>query len=71
MKNWLLPIAVLGVSGIGLVFASDRGRAQLRNLFDRLAEAEDPFGEFGQAVEHQLEHIQQTLDQLSEALEAH
>jgi len=70
MKNWLLPIAVLGISGVGLLCASERGRVQLRGLFDRLARSEDPFGEFNEAVESQLDHIQQTLDQLSEALEA-
>ena len=70
MKNWLLPIAVLGISGVGLLCASERGRVQLRGLSDRLARSEDPFGEFNEAVESQLDHIQQTLDQLSEALEA-
>ncbi|HKD15738.1 MAG TPA: hypothetical protein VKE71_14480 [Candidatus Angelobacter sp.] len=70
MKNWLLPIAVLGVSGIGLLFASERGRTQVHNLFDRLADVPDPFGPFNQALERELEYIQQTLDQLSEALEA-
>jgi hypothetical protein len=69
MKNWLLPVAVLGLSGLGLVFASDRGRARLREFFDRLAESEDPLSEFNQAVESQLEYIQKSLDQLSEALE--
>ena len=70
MKNWLLPIAVLGVSGVGLLCASERGRSQLRGLFHRMSGSEDPFGEFHEALEHQLDHIQQTLDQLSEALEA-
>ena len=71
MKNWLLPIAVLGVSGLGLIFANDRARARVKGLFERLTESEDPFGEFNQAVESQLEYIQRTLDKLSEALEAH
>ncbi|HEY6252834.1 MAG TPA: hypothetical protein VI685_22990 [Candidatus Angelobacter sp.] len=69
MKNWLLPIAVLGVSGIGLMFASERGRTQLRHVLDRLADSEEPFADFNQAIEGQLQYIQQTLDQLSEALE--
>jgi hypothetical protein len=69
MKNWLLPVAVLGLSGVGLVFTSDRGRARMREFFDRLVESEDPLGEFNQAVESQLEYIQKSLDQLSEALE--
>lgn len=70
MKNWLLPIAVLGASGVGLVFASERGRAHLRNLIDHLANPEETFAPFHQAVENELEYIQRSLDQLSEALEA-
>jgi len=69
MKNWLLPIAVLGVSGIGLVFASKRGRAQVRHFLEHLVESEDPLADFNQAIEGQLQNIQQMLDQLSEALE--
>jgi hypothetical protein len=70
MRNWLLPVVVLGMSGLGLVFASERGREQVRQLFDRLASSEDPLGEFNNAVENQLETIQRALDRLSEALEA-
>jgi hypothetical protein len=71
MKNWLLPVIVLGVSGLGLVFASERGREQVRNFFDRMVESDDPLGEFNKAVEEQLENIQHTLDRLAEALEGH
>jgi hypothetical protein len=71
MKNWLLPIAVLGVSGLGLVFASERGRGRVREFLDHLTQSEDPFGEFNRAIDAQLENIQHTLDRLSEALEAH
>lgn len=70
MKNWLLPIAVLGASGVGLLFASERGRARLHDFFDRLANPEETFAPFHQAVESELEYIQRTLDQLSDALEA-
>lgn len=70
MKNWYVPVIVLGLSGLGLLFASSRGREQLRQFFDRMASSEDPFGEFNDAVEKQLEHIQRALDQLSQALES-
>lgn len=70
MKNWVLPIAVLGISGVGLVFASERGRAQLRAFFDRLAAGEDPFGEFNKILENELENIQRTLNEVSDALKA-
>jgi hypothetical protein len=69
MKNWFLPAAVLGLSGLGLVFASERGRQQLEGFFDRLMEHGDPVGEFGKFVEEQLDSIQQTLDSLAQALD--
>jgi hypothetical protein len=67
MKNWLLPVAVLGLSGLGLLFASKRSREQ---FFAGRDEGEDPFGEFNKIVENELAYIQHTLDQLTEALEA-
>ena len=69
MRNWFLPIAVLGMCGVGLIFASSRGRQQLRQLFDREADSEEPFISFGQVLERELENIQEILDQLSETLE--
>lgn len=68
MKHWLLPITVLGVSGLGLLFASERGRQRLHTLFQDLNTA-DPLGQFNQAVEDQLDNIQRTLERLAEALE--
>jgi len=70
MRNWFLPIAVLGVCGMGLIFASSRGRQQLRQLFDREGDSEEPFIPFGKVLERELENIQEVLDQLSETLEA-
>ncbi|HSM84772.1 MAG TPA: hypothetical protein VLT16_01415 [Candidatus Limnocylindrales bacterium] len=69
MKNWLIPVAVLGLSGLGLVCASERGREQMRGLFDRLMEHGDPLGEFNKFVDDQLTTIQRTLDNLAQTLE--
>ena len=69
MKNWLIPVAVLGASGLGLLFASERGREQVRGLLDRLLEQGDPLGEFNKFVDEQLSVIQRTLDSLAAALE--
>jgi hypothetical protein len=70
MKNWLLPVAVLGLSGLGLLFASKRGRERFRTFLDGGDEHQDPFGEFNKVIESELAYIQHTLDQLTEALEA-
>ncbi|HEY6272075.1 MAG TPA: hypothetical protein VIX19_08785 [Terriglobales bacterium] len=68
MKHWLIPATVLGLSGLGLFYASDRGRTQMRAFFDRLARDGDPLGEFSRFLDDQLDAIQRTLDDLSEAL---
>lgn len=69
MKNWALPIAVLGISGLGLLFASERGRSQLKLLFERLANTEGPLGEFNDVIEKELDQLQRALDHLSKVLQ--
>jgi hypothetical protein len=69
MKKWYLPVTVLGLSGLGLLFASERGRQRVRQVFEKLIEHGDPLGEFNKFCEDQLEMIQRNLDRLSEALE--
>lgn len=69
MKNWFLPVTVLGLSGLGLLFASERGRERVRQALDKLLEHGDPLGEFNKFCEDQLETIQRNLDRISEALE--
>jgi hypothetical protein len=69
MKNWYLPVLVLGVSGVGLLFATEKGRERVLAFFDRVAKSEDPLGTFNQALEEQVENIQNALDRLSQALE--
>jgi hypothetical protein len=68
MKNWLVPATVLGLSGLALLFASERGRAQMRAVFSGLGRVGDPLGEFDRLLEGQLSAIQRTLDELAEAM---
>ena len=67
MRSWFVPLTVLGLSGLGLVFASERGRNELRALLERLA-TEGP-GEVNKFLDDQLNAIQDTLDRLAAALE--
>jgi hypothetical protein len=69
MKNWLLPITVLGVSGLGLLLSTEKGREQLRGFFERMSEHGDPFGQFNKFLDEQLNTIQRTLDTVAHALE--
>ena len=65
----MVPVAVMGLSGLGLFCASERGREEMRALLDRMARHGDPLGEFNKFLEDQLGAIQRTLDALAEALE--
>lgn len=69
MKNWFIPMAVLGLSGLGLVCITETGQAKLQQLFERLSREGDPLGEFNHFLDQQLTAIQRTLDHLAEALE--
>lgn len=69
MKNWWIPATLLGLSGLALFYASDHGRAQMKSFFDRVASEGDPLGGFNRFLDDQLDAIQRTLDDLSEALE--
>jgi len=69
MKNWFLPATLLGLSGLALVFASERGRERVRHFLEDLMEHGDPLNEFNKFCEDQLEVIQQNLDRVAKALE--
>src|SRR5258708_37071514 len=57
MKNWLLPFIVVGVSGVGLACASDRGRAKVHSFFERVSHAQTPMAQFKNALDHNRGHI--------------
>lgn len=62
-------MAVLGLSGLGLLCVSQPGQAKLEEFFERLAAEGDPLGEFNRFLDDQLTAIQRTLDHLAQALE--
>lgn len=68
MKNWLVPAVLVGLSGLGLIFASERARQQMRGLFEQIADGADSLGDFSQFCDEQLGAIQKTLDRLAQAL---
>lgn len=69
MKNWFAPLAILGLSGLGLACASERVQEKVHHFFDRLAQGADPLGDVNKFLDEQLRNIQHTLDRLAEALE--
>jgi len=68
MKNWFLPATLLGLSGVALVFASEKGRERVRHFLDDLMEHGDPLSEFNKFCEDQLETIQSEITEGTSAL---
>lgn len=71
MRRWFVPLTVLGLSSIGLVLLSERGRSFLHSLFEGLGEASGRLSEWNESLEDELSHIQATLDAIAESLEPH
>lgn len=69
MKNWFAPLAILGLSGLGLACTSERVQERIRLVFHQLAQGADPLAEINKFFDEQLRAIQDTLDRLAEALE--
>ncbi len=69
MRNWLVPVTLVGLSGLALFFASERGRAKARAFFEGVARHGGPLGEFNRFLDDQLATIQRALDELADALE--
>ncbi len=66
MRKWYVPLAVLGVAGVGALLLTDRGRQTLRWLSENLQRAV----EWNEAAQRELDRIQVALNRVAESLEA-
>jgi len=66
MRTWYVPLALMGVGGLGVLFLTDRGRQTLRWLADNLQHAV----EWNEAAQRELDRIQVALNRVSESLQA-
>jgi hypothetical protein len=70
MRNWYVPVAVLGVSGVGVLLFTSRGRAALRWLAENIQRAPGQLLEWNEAAQRELDHIQAALNRVAASLEA-
>ena len=66
MRSWYLPLTIVGISGLGLLFLTDRGRQALRWMAENLHHAI----EWNEAAQRELDRIQVALNRVAESLEA-
>ena len=68
-NKWLLPAAVFGLGGLGLLALSDRGIDALGWLVGRVKEAPSKFLEWNDAAQKELDRIESALERMAEAME--
>ena len=70
MRKWYLPLTVLAVAGLAALVLSERGRESVRRALRRLDDAPEPFREWNDAAQRELESLQEALERLSDTLHA-
>ena len=70
MRKWYLPLSLLGVAGLAALVLSERGRESVRRVWGHWEDAPEPFREWNDAAQRELENLQQALKRLSNTLQA-
>ena len=70
MRKWYVPLAVLGVGGVGALILSETGRRTLRWMWDHAHEAPEALADFNQRIENELDRIQTALNKVADTLES-
>ncbi len=69
MRKWYVPVTVLGITGLGVLVLTERGRAALRWMYENLHRAPDTLLEWNEAAQRELDRIQTALNRVADSLE--
>jgi hypothetical protein len=70
MRRWYVPVTVIGLSGLGLFFLTNRGRKAVRWVSENMHHAPDRLLEWNEAAQRELDRIQTALNRVASTLEA-
>jgi hypothetical protein len=70
MRKWCLPLTVLGLSGLGVLVLTERGRGTLRRLYESLSRAPESLLDWNDAAQHEFDRIQTALARVAASLES-
>ena len=70
MRKWYVPVTVVGISGLGILFLTERGRKALRWALENMNRAPEALLEWNEAAQRELDHIQTALNRVAESLGA-
>lgn len=69
MKKWYMPLAVLGIGGLGALLLSDRGRQALRWVSENFERHQDTILEWNEAAERKIDRLEEALDRIAASIE--
>lgn len=69
MRKWYVPVALLGVGGLGALLLTERGRSTLHWLAENLHRAPESLLEWNEAAQEQLDCIQTALNRVADSLQ--
>ena len=70
MRKWYVPLALLGMGGVGALVLSEPGRRAMRWMWDHAHEAPEALADFNHRVDEELDRIQTALNRLADTLES-
>jgi len=71
VPKWTIPLTFVGLSGLGAMLFSERGRKLVRSIAERLSSAPGRLAVWNDAAQKELDHIQQAVKELEQSLGTH
>lgn len=65
-----MPVTLIGLSGLGMLFLTERGRKAARWALDNIRRAPGAFLEWNEATQRELDRVQTALNRVAESLGA-
>jgi hypothetical protein len=69
MRKWYVPLAVLGLGGLGVVLATEGGRRAVRRIADVLEDAPEHIDSLSEAIQDEVATIQEAINSIASALD--
>ncbi|MGA3210844.1 MAG: hypothetical protein ABSD20_06015 [Terriglobales bacterium] len=69
MRRWYVPVTLLGLSGVGVLVLTERGRLAVRRVCDKLHLVPKDILSWNDAAQLELDRIQAALARVAASLE--
>ena len=70
MRKWYVPMAVVGVGGLGALLLTYAGRRRLAWLWDNAHRTPETLLQWNEAAQRELDRIEEALNRVAQSLES-